>query len=1339
MSVNDPLEAAAGPVRQQLLERLLARRPAAPGAAEAAQRVPPGQAVPLSPLQAPMWFLCRLYPHSAEYNTYGALAFERSLGDQELRAALQAVVDRHDALRLRVFARDELPYQALCENLPLPLRWHDFQGLDEAQAKAQAQAAGNRSVATPLSLDEAPLFRVEAMRLPRGRTLLLVVIHHIVSDGWSMGIVLDELNRLLGGHGLPPAPALRFIDDVARQHGPAHRQRQDAQLAYWRRQLAGELPVLDLPKDRPRPPQPSRRGHIVPCVLPPALVQRAKALAQAQGTTLFVVLLAAYKALLWRLTGQTDLIVGVPFAGRDRTALESVVGCFVNSLALRTQLEDSRSFLEVLRRVQRTQAEAQDHQSVPFERVVSELRVPRELQYNPVFQTMFALQNTPGDFLEGQVGTLAEWCFDSGTAKFDLVFSLFDTPDGVDGFAEYAADLFDAATVQRLVAMYHRLLDAMLTDPARPVQRHALVSPDERQHILHGLNAYRKPQLPYHTMAQPFEEQVRRTPDAVALVGDEGRWTYRELNERANRLAHHLRSLGIGRGDFVGMCMERSFALLVALYAVAKSGAAYVPLDPELPDGRIAFMLEDTAPRLVFVDAATHARVAAHAGGRPLLDPAHDSAWSACPAADLPCDGPAHHLVHLLYTSGSTGRPKAVAYPVDGALADIFWLQQAYPFAPGDANLFKTSYGFDVSIWEIFWPLYVGAKLVVCRPGGHRDPRYLIEQIDRHRVNLVFLIPSLMQAVLEELRSGECAALRWVICGGEPMTPRLRDSFHARMSATLVNGYGPTEAGCVTDMVVPREPGVPVVPLGRPAANFRLYVLDEDLDVMSIGVPGEAYIGGDVGLAHAYHGRPALTAERFLPDPFGTPGSRMYRTGDVCRYRPDGVLEHLGRLGTQVKIRGMRVELAEIEAVLCEDPAVAACVASAVSDAAAQKVVAFVVPAEGAALDPAALLASAARFLPSYMVPSDVVLLERIPTSLNGKIDRLQMTTLWRAGGSAVPREIVPPADDGEARLKQVFESVLECGEVGVTESFFDLGGHSLLVFKLVAACEAEFGHRPPVVDIFSAPTVRSLWPRIRAAEAVAHPCLVPLAPAPGKPVLAFIHAASGSVLPFMALARQLADEYAVYGLQAAGMDREQAGPLPIERMAADYLAALESVRGPRPLVLAGWSMGGCVAMEIARLLRQRGDEAAALLLLDTWLPPALRASAQAAAQARQAILELDVLALEGVDPQGVEPDALRHVQRVIDDNRLSFLDHAPARYEGVVDYLRACEDVAAPLLSVDGTHLQPERGWRAHVRELAIHTVAGNHFTLLARENVPALAETVRAIVASRLSFAVI
>lgn len=835
------------------------------------------------------------------------------------------------------------------------------------------------------------------------------------------------------------------------------------QLDYWREKLGGELPILDIPKDRPRiAASAARDARRISFDLSADAIRRAQELAGSERTTLFVVLLAAYKVLLLRLTRQNDLVVGTFTAARGAAAPGSASSD--RRVAMRTHLDAASSFREAVRRVHATVLEA-NARAVAFDRVAEAIRVPQDLSFHPIFQTQFTL-NPPAE----AAGSGAVDCSDAPMC--DLTLSVTENAAGASGFMAYAPNLFDADTIARYADMYVRLLVAMVSEPENPVRRLGLVCAEEKQRILYGLNGYARPEHRYRTMAEPFEEQVARTPEAVALVDDEGSLTYAALNERANRLAHFLRRRGAGRGVFVAICMERSAALIVALYGIAKSGAAYVPLDSELPSARIGFMLEDTRPRLVLVDSAAKAKIPAGPWQVVTMDQDGDQ-WAGMPASNISCDDPAHHLVYLLYTSGSTGRPKAVAYPVDGAIADILWLQRSYPFRLGDANVFKTSYGFDVSIWEIFWTLYFGAKLVVCRPGGHRDPAYLAKVIDQHRVTMIFLAPSMLQVFLDKLPADSGGSLRWVICGGEPITPRLRDTFYARLGARLINGYGPTEAGTVTDMILPPDTGSPIVPLGRPAANFRLYVLDEELEVAPIGVPGEAYIAGEVGLAHCYHGRPDLTAERFLPDPFGSPGGRMYRTGDICRYRNDGVLEHLGRAGRQIKLRGMRIELAEIEAVICEHRQVEGCSALVVGEKAEQRVVAFVVARGAVPVDPRELTEHAGRFLPSFMVPAAIVAVEKIPTTINGKVDREALIARWRAADPARPALV--GASKLELAIADRWTRVAGRPPESVSEDFLLSGGDSLRLLQLVGQLSDSTGLNLAITDVFQVRTLQSL------------------------------------------------------------------------------------------------------------------------------------------------------------------------------------------------------------------------------------------------------------------------
>ncbi|MFI0939407.1 amino acid adenylation domain-containing protein [Streptomyces sp. NPDC021020] len=805
----------------------------------------------------------------------------------------------------------------------------------------------------------------------------------------------------------------------------------------WRRR-PGDPPALDLPTDLPRGSgTPGPAVHTAPLRLGPGTAALLADLARAEHTTPFVVALAGYQVFLAHLTGQRDIVVGaVPPGGTGGRE------------PLRVVLDGAPTFREAVRRSRQAVREAT----------------------GPVGRTPAGpcAAGTPSPFqVSFHYGAAGPHLDRAPCALADLGTVLHEEDGEPAGWIECRADLFLESTAVRLAAMLRHLLGQVAEAPDVPVFALSVLPPDERERILHGLHPYERPAIGYTTMAQPFEEQVRRTPDAVALIGDTGSLTYAQLNARANRLARALRAAGARPGAFVAVSMERSLDLMVALFAVAKSGAAYVPIDPDLPDARTAFMLDDSEPVAVLVDGRTRHRVPAG----PWLVLAVDEdflQWAGQSARDLP-DEPGNHLIHMLYTSGTTGRPKAVAYPVDGALADIFWLQRNYPYRPGDTAILKTSYGFDVSIWEIFWPLYHGSRIAICPPGAHRDPARLRDLVDQYQVTAMFMVPSMMQPFYDRTKPGSCPSLRWVFCGGEPVTPRVRDGFHERFGAALVNCCGPTELGCVAETVLPAEPDAPVV-IGLPPTHRRVYLLDERLEPVPIGVPGELFVGGEVGIAQSYHRRPGLTAERFLADPNGLPGGRMYRTGDLCRYRADGVLEHLGRIGRQVKIRGMRVELAEIEAVFAEHEDVARCVVTLVPGHDGE-IAAFVAPAEGHSITVRDLVAHAGRLLPAHMVPPTVLAVERIPVFVNEKTDVGALLGLLRQAAGTAP--VVEPRNAIEAKVAAVYADVLGRRSVSVTEGFFALGGHSLLAFSVIEACGEAFGLELSAKDLLSALSAR--------------------------------------------------------------------------------------------------------------------------------------------------------------------------------------------------------------------------------------------------------------------------
>ncbi|MET9960471.1 amino acid adenylation domain-containing protein [Streptomyces sp. NPDC006326] len=1323
----------------QLLEKLRNRKAEKTPTAEIA-RIAPGARVPLLPAQARIWYFTKRFPQSAEYNLYNTVELDTAPDRERLTEAVRTLSERHDALRLRIVEEDGIPLQEDPGPAEPPITWHDLRGLGADEARSRAAELAGQAAATPLPTDRAPMFRLLALLLPGGGASLVLGFHHVIIDHWSVTQVMDELARLLDGRNLPPTPGIGYLDYAAAQAADAADGRQDRDLAYWTDRLSGDLPVLDLPKDRPRPATESRSGAFVSFTTDPDLAARVRDFAAAEGVSPFVVLLAAYSAFLSRLTRQDDVVVGSPLAGRDDVTAERIVGCFVKPVALRADLSGAPGFRDLVHQVRDTVLAAQDHQTVPFERVVAALGVARTPGVNPVFQTIFGVQDR---VRLDQRGDRALVQVDTGSARTDLSVSVDDegAGGGFRGLFEYAADLFDQATVEGFARLYLDLLATLTADPESPVREAPLFSAERRQEILHGLNAYRRPEFSYATLAEPFEEQAARTPDAVALTGEEGELRYAELNARANRLAHHLRDRGVRPGDKVAVCMDRSFAMVTALYAVAKTGAAYVPMDPELPDGRMSFMLEDTRPELVLADD----RGAAALPDGPwevlrLTGP--DRPWDRCPAGDLRIRSRGDALAFLLYTSGSTGRPKAVAYPVDGALANIFWLQEAYPFGPGDANILKTSYGFDVSTWELFWPLYYGATLVVARPGGQRDPAHLLELTERHAVTTLFFVPTMMEVFLDAAPPGSCRSLRRVIIGGEEVKPRLRDAFHARFDADLVNCCGPTEAGTVVEGVIPREAGAPVVPLGRPCANFRIYVLGPDQEVLPVGAPGEMYIGGDIGLAHGYHDRPALTADRFVPDPFGPVGARMYRTGDLCRYRPDGVLEHLGRIDRQVKIRGLRIELPEIEAVLRDHPDVKACVALAPRSLEG-RIAAFVVPRPGAAPDPRELGRHARHLLPAHMVPAAVTAVDHVPYTVNGKIDEAALLDHLGAVAAGGSTDLVPPEGETETRLAAIYREVLGLDELSVTDGFFALGGHSLLVFKLIAACGRDLGVRPTVGDVFAAPSVRELAARLDAGGAgprgAAEDPVVPLVRPEGRPVVLFVHGAGGSALPFRAVGEALGDDHDVYAVQA--VDGPGEPPRTIEEIARRHVEAVDAVRGPRPLLLAGWSVGGCIALEMARTWQDRGAEVIGTVLLDTWLPPAALAEtdADAAEQARAAFAAMDLLAGEDRTREGLAGLPAAETDRIgelLERHRAAFLGYAPRPCTGPVHLLRAARPFPDPRIDLPAALRGEDHGWRALISDLTTRDIPGDHFTLVSEEHAAELAKEIRGIVEDSLSF---
>ncbi len=1045
---------------------------------------------PVSFAQRRLWVLDQLAPGNPAYNI--ALGFQL-LGELDpgaLAAALQAVVARHEILRTAFPAAAGEPLQVVAGALAVALPQVDLQALPAARRAAVREELAAAAARRPFDLGRLPLLRGLLVRgAPREHTALLV-LHHIVTDGWSSGILLREIVALYSAAhaGLPavlPALPLQYADYAAWQLAWLQGDRLAAQLAHWRRRLA-DLPVLELPTDRPRPAVQTFRGATQPVLLAAATRDGLAALGRRCGATLFMTVAAALAVLLARLTGSRDVALGIPVAGRTRPEVEDLIGLFVNTLVLRVDLGGAAGFAQVVERVQGEVLAAAACQELPFEQLVEALAVERDLGRNPLFQVMLVLQNRPRRDLELAGLTLRTLPVHTGTAKLDLTLDLVEAGGGLAGAFEYNRDLFSAATVERWARHFGNLVAAALAAPARPFAELELLDEAERRQIVAGWNdtavAYRL--APLHDLVA---EQAARAPEAVAVVYGSEHLSRAELERRAGGLARELRRRGVAADAPVGICCERSLELLVGLLAILKAGGAYLPLDPSYPAARLDFVLRDAGVRLVV--AQRHLAAALPAGVERLYvdSPAAAPGAAAAGGVDLA------HLAYVLYTSGSTGSPKGAMVSHGGIANRLLWMQDAYRLGAHDRVLQKTPYTFDVSVWELFWPLVAGATLVAARPGGHRDAAYLAALAGEQQITTMHFVPSMLQVFLEEPAAARLPSLARVVCSGEALPVELANRALQRFAAgtALHNLYGPTEASVdVSSWACRPGESLAATPIGKPIANLRLYVVDGDLQPLPVGVPGELMIGG-IGLGRGYLGRPDLTAASFIPDPFaGESAGRLYRTGDLARFLPDGNIDFRGRRDFQVKIRGFRIELGEIEAALAKDPAVAQAVAVAAPVAGDLRLLAYVVPVAGAAPRPPELRAALAVALPDYMVPAAILVVAALPLSPNGKVNRRALPppeTLLAADAAAAPRTPV------EEILAGIWSRLLGRAAIGRHDRFFDLGGHSLLATRMLARLRDDLGVELPLRALFEHPTLAGLAAAVESAKGAAGRTAPPL------------------------------------------------------------------------------------------------------------------------------------------------------------------------------------------------------------------------------------------------------
>ncbi len=1215
--------------------------------------------LPLSFAQRRLWILDQLEgpDGGSTYHISLALRFSGRLDEPALKAATADLVGRHESLRTVFPQTDGQPRQQILDADAASPVWEEVVAVDEAGLASAVAAIASQ--AFDLSV-QAPL-RTQLLAVAPHEHVLVLVVHHVAADGWSMGVLGRDLGTAYSARCRGEAPdwaplPVQYVDYTLWQQELLGDDADpdsviSEQLAHWTTALA-ELPEqLELPTDRARPAVATNRGDTVTFQVGPELHRGLVELAGRNRVTLFMVLQAGLAALLSRLGAGRDIPIGSPIAGRTDDALDDLVGFFVNTLVLRTDTSGDPSFAELLARVRETDLAAYAHQDLPFERLVEVLNPARSLSRHPLFQVLLVLQNTPHTGLGFDVEGLAarRERVDLAAAKFDLSLGLVERRgpqgvEGIDGVVEYRTDLFDRATVESMLARLVRLLQAAVVDPHQRIGRIDILNPHERRQLLVDYNDTAQ-DVPVTTLPALFEAQVQRTPDTTAVVYEDTSLTYAQLNARANRLARLLIDSGVAPEKLVALAVPRSAEMIVAVLAVLKAGAAYLPIDPDYPPARIAFMLDDAHPACLITTAGSSLPTTA---GVPVIDLDNDDTIEALRhhADTDPHDGdrlaPLHtrHPAYVIYTSGSTGIPKGVLVEQGGIVNTLLWTQTEFPLDGQDRVLQKAPATFDVSVWELFCPLIVGARLVVARPLGHGDPAYIEELIRREEITTLAFVPSMLSAFLSSADIEACGSLRRVVCGAEALSGELTEQFRRASDVPLFNHYGPTEASVeVTTSRVRPPQSSPTVPIGRPIANTQVYVLDAGLQLAPPRVVGELYIAG-AGLARGYLNRPGLSAERFVACPFGPPGARMYRTGDLVRWNADGELVFVGRVDDQVKMRGIRIELGEVDAVLARHPDIGQVAVVAREDRPTEKrLVAYVVPAPGRDILPAVVREHAAQNLPDYMVPSFVVVLDALPVTANGKLDR-----------KALPAPEVRAASDSrepttpqEQVLCELFAQLLGLPAVGIDDNFFELGGHSLLAVQVVSRVRSLLDAELTVRAMFESPTVAELARRIRGCGQArpvndALEVILPLRAEGRHSALFCIHPGTGLGWSYSGLMRHLGPERPIYAVQARSIVRSEPLPASIEEMAIDYADQIVKVQSDRPYNLLGWSFGGLAAHAVAAELQERGEEVGLLASLDGY--PAGQPSVPNNGSGRLTDLLVEIL---GCDPQSLSDEPMTY------------------------------------------------------------------------------------------------
>ncbi|MGA9508448.1 MAG: amino acid adenylation domain-containing protein [Candidatus Sulfotelmatobacter sp.] len=1047
-------------------------------------------AYPASFAQQRLWFLDQLDPETAAYNLPRAFRITGPLDVERLKQAFQMVVKRHSSLRTVFDSVEGEARQIVLSDVEVEIPVIDLAGILPLEREAEALRIAGEEGKKPFDLSEGPLLRPLLVRLDQETHFLVLIIHHIITDGWSIALLFREVTKCYADLTKNETPVLPELTLQYAEYAQWQREYMSGDLLmreieHWKLKLAGAQTLLDLPADHPRPSGYSWHGSTEEISLDSSILAKLKALAQAESSTLFMLTMAAFQTLLWRYTNQESILVGTPIAGRSEIEVENMIGLFVNTMVFRADFPSNLSFRELVRQVRSFALEAYNHQDVPFEKLVEELIPQRSLETHPLFQVMFTFQNIPKQVFEIPGLRIKEMGFETGIAKFDLSVEVWEDSEFHCQF-EYNTDLFELSTIRRMLAHFEKLLSAVVENPDLTVAQIPIMSSEERQQVLVEWNStaadYPR-DLPLH---RAFERQVDARPDATALLFAEKKWSYRQLNDEANRLAHRLIASGVTPGSLVGIFLERSPEIVIALLGVLKAGAAYVPLDPAYPLERLKFLIEDAALSSIVTHSSIKGELPSNAQNVVVLDTDDNDVSDEAPGNPL-VPVSSDQRAYVIYTSGSTGVPKGVEGTHRASMNRFSWMWRTYPFKAGEVCCQKTNLGFVDSIWEIFGPLLAGVPNVIIPREAVRDPEEMLRVLARERVSRIVLVPSLLRTLLDHARDLQARVpdLRLWSCSGEILPADLAKRFHeAFREATLLNIYGSSEvAADVTCHQVSKRDIASSVAIGRPISNTQIYLVDEGGEPSPIGIRGQIFVGGD-NLARGYLNRSELTAERFVKN-WLAPGRspRLYRTGDLGRFRSNGEIEYLGRVDNQVKLRGLRIELGEIESVLAAHDDIAEAVVMVSGEGEQQKLAAHLVMKNHSEPSAGELRRYLRTKLPEHMVPASYWLVEALPLLPSGKVNR---SALAGGGKSLVDREeLTTPRNEVEAKLAEIWQELLQVEQVGIEQNFFELGGHSLLVLQVTARIRRIFEVELAVRSVFEAPTIAGLALEVQKAQAM--------------------------------------------------------------------------------------------------------------------------------------------------------------------------------------------------------------------------------------------------------------